>query len=36
MIENHLSGLMWDLFMSAPEIRDGLTKLGFRSTRYAA
>lgn len=30
MIENHRSGLLWNLFMGAPEIKDGLTKLGFR------
>jgi hypothetical protein len=30
MIENHRSGLLWDLFMSATEIKDGLTKLGFK------
>ena len=29
MIENHRTGLLWDLFMSAPEIKDGLRKLGF-------
>lgn len=29
MIENHRTGLLWDLFMSAPEVQDGLTKLGF-------
>lgn len=29
MIENHRSGLLWDLFMSAPEVQNGLTKLGF-------
>ena len=29
MIENHRTGLIWDLFMSAPEIQSGLTKLGF-------
>ena len=29
MIENHRSGLLWDLFMSAPEIQTGLDKLGF-------
>lgn len=28
MIENHRSGLLWDLFMSAPEIQSGLDKLG--------
>lgn len=31
MIENHRSGLLWDLFMSAPEIKEGLVKLGFNS-----
>ena len=30
MIENYRSGLMWDLFMSCGEVRDGLKKLGFR------
>lgn len=30
MIENHRTGLLWDLFMSSEEIRQGLTKLGFR------
>lgn len=29
MIENHRSGLLWDLFMGAPEIRPALNKLGF-------
>ena len=29
MIENYRSGLLWELFMSCPEIQDGLTKLGF-------
>jgi hypothetical protein len=29
MIENYRSGLLWHLFMSNPEINDGLTKLGF-------
>jgi len=29
MIENHRSGLLWDLFMSAPEVQSGLTELGF-------
>jgi hypothetical protein len=36
MIENHLSGLMWDLFMSCPEIKSGLSALGFRSERFVA
>ena len=29
MIENYRSGLLWKLFMSAPEIQSGLEKLGF-------
>ncbi len=29
MVENYRSGLLWDLFMSAPEIKLGLKKLGF-------
>jgi len=29
MIENYRTGLLWDLFMSAPEIGPGLHKLGF-------
>jgi len=29
MIENYRTGLLWDLFMSAPEVEEGLTKLGF-------
>ena len=29
MIENYRSGLLWNLFMSAPEVQNGLTKLGF-------
>jgi hypothetical protein len=29
MIENYRSGFLWDLFMSAPEVKPGLTKLGF-------
>jgi hypothetical protein len=29
MIENYRTGLLWDLFMSSPEIKDGLKKLGF-------
>lgn len=31
MIENYRSGLLWNLFMSAPEIKYGLLKLGFNS-----
>lgn len=29
MIENYRTGLLWNLFMSAPEIQTGLTELGF-------
>jgi len=29
MMENHRSGLLWNLFMSCPEVQQGLTKLGF-------
>ena len=29
MIENYRTGLLWDLFMSAPEVQNGLDKLGF-------
>lgn len=31
MMENHRSGLLWKLFMSVPEVRQGLRKLGFSS-----
>ncbi|HLF33524.1 MAG TPA: glucoamylase family protein [Cyclobacteriaceae bacterium] len=31
MIENYRSGLLWKLFMSAPEVKMGLAKLGFTS-----
>ncbi|MCE1198270.1 MAG: DUF3131 domain-containing protein [Marinilabiliales bacterium] len=31
MIENNRSGLLWKLFMGAPEIQSGLRKLGFES-----
>ncbi len=30
MIENHRSGLLWNLFMSAPEVGVAKTKLGFK------
>ncbi|WP_423128265.1 glucoamylase family protein [Gaoshiqia sp. Z1-71] len=29
MIENYRTGLIWNLLMSAPEVKAGLTKLGF-------
>ena len=34
MIENYLSGLLWKLFMNAPEVKQGLIKLGFHSGKY--
>lgn len=33
MIENERSGLLWNLFMSAPEVKEGLKKLGFSSPK---
>ncbi|MCU0419663.1 MAG: Ig-like domain-containing protein [Cyclobacteriaceae bacterium] len=32
MIENYRTGLLWDLFMSAPEVHSGLTTLGFTTS----
>jgi hypothetical protein len=34
MIENYRTGLLWNLFMHAPEVQQGLTNLGFTSTKY--
>ena len=34
MIENYRSGLLWDLFMSCPEIKEGLIKLNFTSPHF--
>ncbi len=31
MIENGRTGLLWNLFMSCPEVKQGLVKLGFQS-----
>jgi hypothetical protein len=36
MIENHRSGLLWSLFMSAPEVLAGLGRLGFSWPYLAA
>jgi len=33
MIENYRTGLLWRLFMSVPEVRTGLLRLGFTSPR---
>jgi hypothetical protein len=34
MIENHRTGLLWKIFMSIPEIQDGMRKLGFNSAYF--
>jgi hypothetical protein len=34
MIENYRSGLIWNLFMSCPEVQQGLKKLDFQSSTY--
>lgn len=34
MIENYRSGMLWDLFMSSPEVQKGLKKLGFQSPHF--
>lgn len=34
MIENYRTGLLWKLFMNAPEIQSGLKKLDFKSSKY--
>lgn len=34
MIENYRTGMLWKLFMNAPEIRAGLKKLEFHSKQY--
>jgi hypothetical protein len=36
MIENYRSGLLWDLFMSCPEVHVGLRRLEFESPRLTA
>lgn len=33
MIENHRSGLLWELTMSVPQVQRGLSRLGFTSPR---
>lgn len=32
MIENHRTGLLWRLFMSCPEVQNGLKKLNFKTS----
>lgn len=34
MIENYRSGLLWNLFMSAPEVKSGMQALGFSSPNF--
>jgi len=34
MIENYRTGLLWDLFMSCPEVQTGLSNLGFTSPQF--
>lgn len=34
MIENYRTGMLWELFMNAPDIQAGLKKLDFKSTQY--
>lgn len=36
MIENYRTGLLWELFMSAPEIQQGLDRLGFEYRKVEA
>ncbi len=33
MIENYRTGFLWNLFMSCPEIRNGLIKLDFNNQK---
>ena len=32
MIENYRSGLLWNLFTGAPEIKNGMRRLGFTAS----
>lgn len=34
MVENYRSAFLWQLFMNAPDVKQGLLKLGFHSTQY--
>jgi hypothetical protein len=36
MMENYRTGLLWKLFMSAPEVQTGLRRLGFTSPHLAS
>lgn len=35
MIENYRSGMLWNLFMGAPEVKAGLLSLGFSSSQHS-
>ena len=35
MIENYRTGMLWNLFMQAPEVQQGLLKLGYHSSQHA-
>jgi len=35
MIENYRTGMLWNLFMQAPEVKQGLLNLGFSSTQHS-
>lgn len=34
MVENYKNQFLWNLFMNAPDVRQGLLKLGFHSTQH--
>ena len=34
MIENYRTGLLWNLFMSCPEVQQGMKNLGFQSPHF--
>jgi hypothetical protein len=34
MIENYRTGMLWNLFMQAPEVKQGLLNLGFHSSQH--
>lgn len=34
MIENYRTGLLWNLFMQAPEVKQGLLNLGYHSSQH--
>lgn len=36
MIENYRTGLIWNLFMGIPEIREGMMRLGFKSPHFVS